>query len=91
MGGSGSGATYIRKKEGRGFYKLSEETVAVVREDLAKDYHELAEQHSEELAQLVEDFGEGQKELLDHLLEVRGRQQHAGAGAEQETTETTEY
>ena len=48
-----------RKKEGRGFYKLSKETVAAVREDLAKDYHELTEQHSEELAQLLEDFGEG--------------------------------
>ena len=91
MGGSGSGATYIRKKEGRGFYKLSEETVAVVREDLAKDYHELEEQHSEELVQLLEDFSEGQEELLDHLLEVRGRQQHAGNGAEQETAGTIAY
>ena len=80
-----------RKKEGRGFYKLSEETVAAVREDLAKDYHELEEQHSEELVQLLEDFSEGQEELLDHLLEVRGRQQHAGNGAEQETAGTTEY
>ena len=62
------------KKEGRGFYKLSEETVATVREDLAKDYRELAEQHSEELAQLLEDFGEGQEELLDRLMEVWGRQ-----------------
>ena len=65
--------------------------MAAVREDLAKDYRELAEQHSEELAQLLEDFGESQEELLDLLMEVRGRQQHAGAGAEQETTETTEY
>mgnify|MGYP000067080054 FL=1 len=39
-----------RKKEGRGFYKLSDETVTIVREDLAKDYRELVEQHSEELA-----------------------------------------
>ena len=31
-----------RKKEGRGFYKLSDEIVATVREDLAKDYSELA-------------------------------------------------
>ena len=48
--------------------------MAAVREDLAKDYRELAEQHSEELTQLLEDFGEGQEELLDCLMEVRGRQ-----------------
>ena len=47
-----------RRKEGRGFYKLIDETVVAVREDLAKDYRELAEQHSEELAQLLDDFGE---------------------------------
>ena len=35
-----------RKKEDRGFYKLSEETVARVREDLAKDYREMSERHS---------------------------------------------
>ena len=64
--------------------------MAIVREDLAKDYRELAEQYSEEFAQLLEDFGEGQEELLDHLMEVRGRQQHVGAGVEDETAEPTE-
>ena len=48
--------------------------MATVREDLAKDYRELVEQYSEELAQLLEDFGEGQEELLDRLMEVWGRQ-----------------
>ena len=33
-----------QKKEGRGFYKLNDETVAAVRENLTKDYRELAEQ-----------------------------------------------
>ena len=79
-----------RKKEGRGFYKLSEETVATVREDPAKDYRELAEQHSQELAQLLDNFGESQEELLDRLMEIRGIQQHAGPRAEQETIEPTE-
>ena len=32
-----------RKKEGMGFYKLNDEIVATVCEDLAKDYSELAE------------------------------------------------
>ena len=47
-----------QKKEGRGLYKLNNETVATMREDLAKDYRELAEQQSEELAQLLDNFGE---------------------------------
>ena len=71
-----------RKKEGRGFYKLSDETVSTVHEDLAKDYRELAEQHSEELAQLLDDFEESQEELLAHLMEIRGVQQHAEPMAE---------
>ena len=32
-----------RKKEGRGFYKLNDEGVAAIREDLALDYCALAE------------------------------------------------
>ena len=38
-----------RKKEGKGFYKLNDEGVAAIREDLVEDYRALAEQHSEEL------------------------------------------
>ena len=79
-----------RKKEGRGFYKLNDETVATVREDLAKDYRELAEQHSEELTQLLDDFGESQEELLDRLIEIRGEQHHTEPGAEQEIAEPIE-
>ena len=77
------------KKEGRGFYKLSEETVATVREDLAKDYRELSERHSEEIAQILEDFGEGQEELLDTLMEDRDKHPSAGTGVEQELAGTT--
>ena len=43
-------------------------------EDLSKDYWELAEQHSEELAQILDNFGESQGELLDHLMEIRSTQ-----------------
>ena len=75
-------ADWENRKEGRGFYKLSDETVSTVHEDLAKDYRELAEQHSEELAQLLDDFEESQEELLDRLMEIRGVQQHAEPMAE---------
>ena len=85
-----------RKKEGRGFYKLSEETVATVREDLAKDYSELAERHSEELTLILEEFGEGQEELLSQLMEALGKRQtalsedgSAGATADKQTDPQT--
>ena len=47
-----------RRKDGKGFYKLSEDNIAVVREDLVEDYQALANQHSEELTQLMEEFTE---------------------------------
>ena len=47
-----------RRKEGRGFYKLNDESIADVRTELARDYQALTDQHSEELAQLLEEFGE---------------------------------
>ena len=47
-----------KRKAGKGFYKLSDDTIASVREDLTKDYQELAEQHSKELPQILNDFEE---------------------------------
>ena len=35
-----------RRKEGRGFYKLNDESVAVVHEDLAQDYRALENSRS---------------------------------------------
>ena len=64
-----------QKKEGRGFYKLSDDNLASMREDLSKDYRELAAQHSEELSHPLDDFGEIQEELLDRLMEGRNTQQ----------------
>ena len=74
-----------RKKEGRDFHKLNDESVATVREDLSQDYRTLVEQQSEELAQLLDNFGESQEELLDHLMERRTTQ-YAVPVAEPETT-----
>ena len=63
-----------RRKEGNGFYKLNDESVVAVREDLAQDSRALAERHSEELAQLLDDFEESQEEIFGHLMEIRGEQ-----------------
>ena len=49
-----------RKKEGKGFYKLDEESIATVREDLVKDYQALIHHHAEEIVQLLDNFGMSQ-------------------------------
>ena len=59
-----------RRKEGRSFYKLNDESVADVRAVLARDYQALADQHSKELAQLLEDFGESQDEMFHRIMEA---------------------
>ena len=53
-----------RRKDGKGFYKLSEDSIATVREDLTHDYQALADRHTEEITQLFEEFGDSQEETL---------------------------
>ena len=59
-----------RRKDGHRFYKLNEESIAAIREDLAQDYRTLADQHSEELAQLLDDFGESQEDLFHQITQA---------------------
>ena len=54
-------------KEGKGFYKLNDESIAAVREDLAADYQALANHHSEEVIQLLEEYGTTDLEIAHHL------------------------
>ena len=57
-----------RVKDWKDFYKLSEDNIATVREDLTKDYHSLADRrHTEERVQLSEDLGESQDETSRKL------------------------
>mgnify|MGYP007069668485 FL=1 len=46
--------------EDQDFYKLDEESVTTIREDLANNYLVIVKCHSTEIAQLVEDFGDAQ-------------------------------
>ena len=64
-----------RRKEGKGFHKLNEESIATVREDLALDYQALADQHCEELTQLTEEFREFQEEIFRPLMEISNKNQ----------------
>ena len=49
----------------------------VVREHLVQDYRMLANQHSEELTQLLEDFVESQEDISQQLMELGNKSQRA--------------
>ena len=68
-----------RRKEGKGFYKLNEESIAAVEEDLTQDYHVLADRHSEEITQLLEDLNESQEDIFHQLCTIGSEHQRAEA------------
>ena len=53
-----------RRKEGKSFYKLDEGSIATVLEHLTSDYQALADHHSEEIVQLLEEFGATEVEIV---------------------------
>ena len=68
-----------RTKEGKGFFKLNDKSIATVPEDLATDYQALADQHLEEVAQILEEYGAAELEI-GHQLQATTqfqRQQHS--------------
>ena len=57
-----------RRKEGKGFYKVNEDSVTSIREELANDYRSLAQLNST----ILEEFTDDQLQLALEL-EARGR------------------
>ena len=47
-----------RRKEGRGFYKMDENSIQTLREDLTEEYHNLAKSHTAAIEQLLEEFND---------------------------------
>ena len=65
-------------KEGKGFYKLNDESIAAVREDLAADYQALADHHSEEVIELLEEYDVADLEIARHLLRYDAKRKATG-------------
>ena len=66
-----------RWQDGKGFYKLNEESIAPVCEDLTQDYQALADRHSEEIAQLLKEFGDNQLDTSLQLQAIENEQKKA--------------
>ena len=64
----------IRRKEGRGFYKMDEHSIQNLCEDLTKDYHNLVKSlsHTAVIEQLLEEFNDNQ---MMFCLEVEAYEQ----------------
>ena len=54
-------------KAGQGFFKLNNDSIAAVREDLAADYQALVDHHSEEVVQILEEYGTTDLEIACQL------------------------
>ena len=70
----------------KGFFKLNDDGIATVREDLAKDYQALADQHLEEAAQIQEEYGAAKVELGHQIQATEADRLATG----QQTVETVE-
>ena len=64
-----------RMKEGKGFFKLNNDSIAAVCEDLAAHYQALADRHFEEVLQILEEYGATDLEIACQLqqYEVDGQ------------------
>ena len=54
-------------KARKGFFKLNNKSIAAAREDLATDYKALANRHSEEVVQILEEYGTDELEIARQL------------------------
>ena len=52
-----------RRKESKGFYKMDKTSINMVREDLTKDFHALANGHTKAILTLLEEFNDDQMML----------------------------
>ena len=65
------------KKEGRGFYKMDESNIQVLREDLTDEFQALASTHTTAIGNLLEEFNDDQLLLV---LETKFAFKEAASG-----------
>ena len=73
-------------KEGKCFFKINNDSIAAVREDLAAKYQDLADHHLEEVVQILEEYGAVDLEIA-HQLQHYEANRH---GTKLQTVETVE-
>ena len=56
-----------REKQGQGFFKMDEATIATIQEELAHDIYELSTRHKEEITKLMEEYEDQQMATVVEL------------------------
>ena len=67
-----------RTKAGKGFFKLNNESIATVREDLTADYQAVVDRHSEEVVQILEEYSAVDIEIVHQLTQYEADRQATG-------------
>ena len=83
-----------QRREGWRFYKLDQESVTTLQEDLANDHHALAQAHSQEIQGLLDEYGDAQlqMEVGQEAYEPKASRRsigREGQGTEHITLDTT--
>ena len=81
-----------REKQGQGFFKMDEATIATIQEELAHDIYELSTRHKEEITKLMEEYEDQQMATVVELdtYEKEHRQQTGELEANSEDEPTQE-
>ena len=69
-----------RKAQGQGFFKMSDDTIAAIQEDIAKDLYEKASRHKEEASQIMQEFDKHDINTSVHLDNLAAEQQRQTLG-----------
>ena len=64
--------------EGKGFFKLNEDSIPAIREVLAADYKALENHHSDEVVQILEEYGVVDLEIALQLYQYKADKQATG-------------
>ena len=67
-----------RTKAGKRFFKLNNGSISAIREDLVADYQALSDRHSEDVVQILEEYGATEVEVARQLQENEAEKQATG-------------
>ena len=63
-----------RKAQGQGFFKMTNEAISIVQEDIAKDLYEMAAYHREEASRIMQEFDKHDVNTVVHLDNLAAEQ-----------------
>ena len=77
-----------RKAQGQGFFKMMEEAISTIQEDIAKDLSDIATCHQEEVNQLMQEFDKDEIDRTVQFEAYEAERQHQTPGLSAPETTT---